>query len=110
MPVYVISQDGQPLMPTERYGKVRRMLKEEKAKVVKRCPFTIRLLYETGKEVQEVRLGVDAGSGTIGLSACTEKKELYAAEVTLRTDITKNLAQRRAYRRNRRCKIGRAHV
>lgn len=104
MPVYVISQDGQPLMPTERYGKVRRMLKEEKAKVVKRCPFTIRLLYETGKEVQEVRLGVDAGSGTIGLSACTEKKELYAAEVTLRTDITKNLAQRRAYRRNRRCR------
>ena len=102
MAVYVISKDGQPLMPTERYGKVRRMLKEGKAKVVKRCPFTIRLLYETGKEVQEIRLGVDAGSGTVGLSACTEKKELYAGEVTLRTDITKNLAQRREYRRGRR--------
>ena len=102
MAVYVISKDGQPLMPTERYGKVRRMLKEGKAKVVKRCPFTVRLLYETGKEVQEIRLGVDAGSGTVGLSACTQKKELYAGETQLRTDITKNLAERREYRRGRR--------
>lgn len=46
MLVYVISKDGQPLMPTERFGKVRRLLKEKKAKVVRRCPFTIKLLYE----------------------------------------------------------------
>ena len=26
--VYVISKDGQPLMPTTRFGKVRRLLKE----------------------------------------------------------------------------------
>ena len=46
MYVYVISKDGQPLMPTARFGKVRRLLNSKKAKVVKRCPFTIRLLYE----------------------------------------------------------------
>lgn len=41
MLVYVQNINGQPLMPTERFGKVRRMLKERKAKVVMRCPFCI---------------------------------------------------------------------
>ena len=102
MLVYVQNIDGQPLMPTERCGKVRRLLKENKAKVVQRCPFTIRLLYETTGFVQEVDLGIDAGSKTIGVSACTEKRELYAAEVELRTDVTNNLSTRREFRRARR--------
>jgi hypothetical protein len=34
--VYVISKAGKPLMSTERYGKVRRLLKQGLAKVVKR--------------------------------------------------------------------------
>ena len=29
--VYVLSKDGQPLMPTDRHGKVRHLLKEGKA-------------------------------------------------------------------------------
>lgn len=33
--VYVISQNGQPLMPTDRHGKVKHLLKSGKAKVVK---------------------------------------------------------------------------
>jgi hypothetical protein len=45
--VYVISKAGKPLMPTERHGKVRRLLKQGLAKVVKREPFTIQLLYDT---------------------------------------------------------------
>ena len=102
MPVYVQNADGQPLMPTKRCGKVRRLLKSGKAKVVRRCPFTIRLLYETGEQVQPVDLGIDAGSRTVGLSACTEKEELYAAELELRTDITEKLSARREYRRSRR--------
>ena len=47
MLVYVLNKDGQPLMPTGRNGKVRRLLNSRKAKVIKRCPFTIQLLYET---------------------------------------------------------------
>ena len=31
--VYVISNNGQALMPTKRFGKVRKLLKEKKAKV-----------------------------------------------------------------------------
>lgn len=100
--VYVISKDGHPLMPTVRHGKVRRLLKENKAIVVKRCPFTIKLTYDTPDLVQEVTLGVDAGSKHIGLSATTETKELYASEVELRDDISKLLEARREYRRARR--------
>ena len=34
-------------MPTKRFGKVRRMLKNGEAKAIKSKPFTIQLLYET---------------------------------------------------------------
>lgn len=102
MLVYVLNKDGHPLMPTERCGKVRRMLKSGLAKVIKRYPFTIQLNYETTNVVQEVNLGIDAGSKTIGLSATTEAKELYASEVKLRNDIVDLLSTRRANRRTRR--------
>lgn len=103
--VYVISNDGQPLMPTVRHGKVRRLLKEGKAKVRKRCPFTIQLLYESTAVIQPISLGVDAGSKHIGLSATTEKRELYAAEIELRSDITNLLSTRRQNRRSRRNRL-----
>jgi hypothetical protein len=65
--VYVLDSNGNPIMPTRRHGHVRRLLKEGKAHVVKRCPFTIQLDYETTSHTQEITLGVDAGSKTIGL-------------------------------------------
>ena len=89
--VYIISKSGHPLMPTIRHGKVRRMLKQGTAKVVKRCPFTIQLLYETEENTQPISLGIDAGSKVIGVSATTKDKVLYEAEVELRNDISKNL-------------------
>lgn len=100
--VYVLNKDGHPLMPTERHGKVRRMLRNGEAKVVKRCPFTIQLLYEAEDKVQEIALGVDAGSRIIGLSATTDSKVLYETEVELRNDIVELLATRRELRRSRR--------
>lgn len=100
--VYVISKDGHPLMPTMRYGKVRRMLKEHKASVIRRCPFTIQLQYEAEEHTQELSLGVDAGSKEVGLSVSSEKKEFYSSEVELRTDIVDLLSARREFRRGRR--------
>lgn len=47
MYIYVLDKHGQPLMPTSRCGKVRKLLKQHKAKVTQRCPFTIQLLYKT---------------------------------------------------------------
>ena len=102
MLIYVLDINGQPLMPTSRCGKVRRLLKTNKAKVIKRCPFTIQLNYETTNHKQEITLGIDAGSKTIGVSASTNTKELYAGEVELRNDIVSLLSTRREQRRSRR--------
>ena len=102
MLVYIISKDGHPLMPTCRCGKIRRLLKYNKAKVFKYCPFTVQLLYETTDITQDVILGVDAGSKFIGLSATVEDKELYAGEVELRNDIVDLISTRKQNRRSRR--------
>lgn len=85
--VYVLDSNGHPLMPTARHGKVRRLLNSHLAKVVKRCPFTIQLLYPNTKETQPVSLGVDAGSKHIGLAATTEKKVIYQEELISRNDV-----------------------
>lgn len=105
--VYVLSQNGQPIMPTLNHAKVRVLLKSGKAKVVHRCPFTIQLLYETTNYTQEISLGVDAGSKHIGMSATTKDKVLYETDVELRNDIVDLLAarkQNRRTRRNRKCR------
>ena len=108
MSVYVLNKNGKPLMPTERYGKVRRMLQSGQAEVIKRCPFTIRLLYETATNVtQPVEVGDDAGSKHNGVSAVAvypggREKEVYASEVQMRTDIVKLLSTRRESRHTRR--------
>ena len=103
MYAYVISKDGQPLMPTARFGKVRRLLNSKKAKVVKRCPFTIKLLYEPETHiVQETVLGVDTGSKNIGVAAVSGRRVLYQSQVRLRTDIKSKMTGRRQARRNRR--------
>ena len=103
--VYVISRDGQPLMPTGRHGKVKHLLRQGKAKVVNCCPFTIQLTYETGNHTQPVTLGIDAGSKVVGVSATTEDKELYNAELKLRNDIVDLLSVKRQYRRTRRNRL-----
>ena len=101
MLVYVLNRHGRPLMPCPP-GKARRLLKQKKAKVKTRTPFTIQLLYGSSGYKQPVTLGVDAGSKTIGLSASTEKQELFAAEVKPRSDVVNLLSTRREFRRARR--------
>ena len=100
--VYVLSCTGQALMPTENHAKVRVLLKARKARVIKRCPFTIQLLYKSTTYTQNVTLGIDAGSKHIGLSATTEDKVLYESDVVLRNDIVDLLSARRALRHARR--------
>lgn len=100
--VYVISKNGQPLMPTENHAKVRVLLKSKKAKVIKTCPFTIQLAYDSTHYTQEITLGVDSGSKQIGLSATTKSKVLFESDVELRNDIVNLLSTRRQNRRTRR--------
>lgn len=89
-------------MPTQRLGKVRKLLRDGRACVVRHKPFTIQLRYETTEYTQPVTLGVNAGTGHVGLSATTESRELFAAQVTLRRDIQGLLSARREARRTRR--------
>lgn len=89
-------------MPTENHAKVRILLKHKKARVIRRCPFTIQLLYECTDYTQKISLGIDAGSKHIGISATTEKKVLYEADVAIRNDIVELISARRELRRGRR--------
>lgn len=82
--------------------KARVLLKEGKAKVVQRTPFTIQLTVPTGETKQEITLGVDSGFTHVGLSAVSDKEELFSADVTLRTDMVKLNSERAMYRGNRR--------
>jgi N6-L-threonylcarbamoyladenine synthase len=88
-------------MPTTP-RKARTLLSSSKAKVLRRTPFTIKLLFPTGETKQNIALGVDAGTRYIGISATTNKKVLYEAEVILRTDIQRLLVTRSSFRRTRR--------
>lgn len=89
-------------MPTERCGKIGYLLRHGKAHVVSRVPFVVQLDYDSTTYTQDVSLGIDAGSKHIGVSASSEKKELFAAQVELRSDIVKLLSTRKELRRNRR--------
>ena len=101
--VYVLNKDGQPLMPTNRHGKVKHLLKTGKAKVVRKCPFTIKLLYDSTNHTQNLTLGVDTGSGTLGTAVSDDNGNIiYMSKVIVRNDITDKMKQRSGYRRNRR--------
>lgn len=47
--VCVLSNNGERLMPTIRLGRVRHLLKDGKAKIIKHHPFTIQLQNEGGE-------------------------------------------------------------
>ena len=103
--VYVLSKKGKPLMPTERHGKVRRMLKDGRARVIKARPFTIQLTYETTSYTQHITLGIDAGYQEIGLSAVSPGKELLSAGCTLLKGQVERNKERLMYRRQRRSRL-----
>lgn len=100
--VYVINKHERPLMPCSP-RKARLLLKSGKAKVKKRTPFTIQLIYGSSGYTQDVVLGVDAGSKHVGLAAVTtDGKELFEAEMQPRNDVVDKLSTRREFRRARR--------
>lgn len=105
MVVYVLDINGNPLMPTSRNRKVRKMLEKGLCHIVKTTPFTIQLDYDTTNVKQDITLGIDCGTKHIGVSATTNKKELFSAEVILRTDIVELISTRRETRRTRRARL-----
>lgn len=101
--VYVLDNHKRPLIPTTPVM-ARILLKQGRAKVVRKLPFTIKLQYNiVAAQVAPLTLGVDTGSSTLG-SAVTDDKGnvLYLSEVAIRNDIAEKMTRRREYRRNRR--------
>jgi hypothetical protein len=87
----------------------RLLLKEGKAKVVRRTPFTITPLTppETTSP-QPVTLGVDTGSAVVGVASADESaNSLSLAEVEVRNEIAATMKERASNRRtsikHRRC-------
>lgn len=107
MVVYVVDKNGQPLMPTHNGAKVRVLLKQKRAKVVLKCPFTIKLLYESTSFTQPLTLGVDTGSKYIGSAVINDitSEVVYESQTELRDDIKSKMDRRRAFRRGRRNKL-----
>lgn len=102
MKVYVKSIEGKPLMPCPPVI-ARLLLKQGKAKVLRRTPFTIKLLYKSKEYVQDLTLGVDTGSSMIGTAVVDTKGRVqYMSKVEVRNDITTKMTRRREYRRTRR--------
>ena len=99
--VRVVAKDGTVLQPTNRYGKVRRLLNNNKAEVICKDPFTIRLLYETTKEIQKVKVYFDTGGKYQGYAIISNGKVIEKGIIELRDGIPELLKQRRSYRRGR---------
>ncbi len=101
--VYVHSADRTPLMPCTP-AIARLLLKERKARVVRRTPFTIKLYaHPESAYTQPLTLGIDTGSAMIGSAVADEHgKILYLSEVEIRNDIATTMKERATHRRNRR--------
>ena len=85
--VCVISNNGERLMPTFRLGKVRRLLKDGKAKIINHHPFTIQLLYDSTEYIQPIEICEDVGYNYIGISVKSESHEYISAHYdTLNND------------------------
>lgn len=101
MLAYVLNKNGDPLMPCSPV-KARKLLKNNKAKVVSCLPFTIKLFHGCSGYKQQTTLKIDTGSKIIGCAVVGNGKTLYASEVKTRQDIRKKMSQRAIFRRNRR--------
>jgi len=104
MKIYVINKNGNPLMPCKP-AKARKLLRDGKAKPVKRVPFTIQLTWDCEENRQDITIGVDKGSKITGYSAIANGEILISGYINHRTDITKKMETRASNRRQRRSRL-----
>ena len=99
--VYVQGPDRKPMDPTTRFGKVRRMLKNGRATVVYRKPFTIRLTYKPKTNYTHLCVGgTDPGRTNIG-NAILQKDGMAVYQDHIETDnkdVPTHMRDRKAHR------------
>jgi 5-methylcytosine-specific restriction endonuclease McrA len=103
--VFVLDTNKQPLNPVHP-GYARRLLKQGRAAIWRRFPFTIILKSAVAApRVEPLRIKLDPGSRTTGIAILSDTTGavVFAAELSHRGHtITEVLATRRAVRRSRR--------
>lgn len=104
--VFVLNTNRQPLMPCHP-ARARNLLKQGRASVFRKQPFTIILHDRDGGEAQETELRIDPGSKTTGFALAVNGKHgwkcVHGLEVEHRSSqIKSGLEQRRGIRRSRR--------
>ncbi len=105
--VFVINKNKKPLSPCSS-AVARKLLKENKATIHKKYPFTIRLkeLKETeAMNKQKYILKIDYGSRYTGLAILNNNNVLWLAQLHHKTNIKSKLDSRRGHRRFRRNKL-----
>ncbi|GLV60839.1 hypothetical protein KDH_76580 [Dictyobacter sp. S3.2.2.5] len=99
--VYVVNQNGHCLMPCKP-SKARKLLRDGRARVKHRSPFTIQLLWDCEEHVQEVVVGIDKGSSITGFACVGNGEILLSGEIVHRKDVKEKMETRRMHRRSRR--------
>ncbi|MEM9926537.1 MAG: RNA-guided endonuclease IscB [Cyanobacteria bacterium P01_D01_bin.50] len=100
--VFVIDASKKPLPPVHP-GQARRLLKQQKAALFKKYPFTIIMKECTHCEEGSYQLKLDPGSKKTGIAIVNDDKVIWAAEITHRGEqIKADLETRRQVRRSRR--------
>ena len=92
-------------MPTVRYGLVRHMLKDGRAVIYCRKPFTIQLTYISSEYVEPLELCIDTGAQHIGISLKSNKREFVSEQRDLLKDEKEKHDDFRMYRRTRRNRL-----
>jgi len=104
--VFVLDKNQQPLMPCHP-ARARQMLRDRRAAVFRRYPFTIILKERMGGEMQPIEVKIDPGSKTTGVAMVAQgqhgQRVVWAAELAHRAQaIRDRLHARRMLRRGRR--------
>lgn len=103
--VFVLDAARRPLTPC-RPAQARRMLRDGKAAVLRRYPFTL-VLKEARPDasVKPLTVKIDPGAKVTGIVVTDRSRVLFAAELTHRgSAVKKGVADRWMYRRNRRAR------
>ncbi len=100
--VFVLDTTKKPLNPVPS-GQARQLLKQGKAAVFRRYPFTIILKKEVTETPKNITLKIDPGSKFTGIALVKENQVIWGAELQHRGQQIKDaLTSRRQLRRGRR--------
>ena len=100
--VFVIDANKKPLAMCHP-AKARKLLRDGKAAIYRKVPFTIILKKEVDSDVKaDYRLKIDYGSSHTGLAILKGEKVCWLGQIDHRTNVQELLEKRKNYRRRRR--------